>query len=278
MYELRKTLETIILENLYMSDSSSSKIEVKLIGKNSDKWPMIEKLWDFFSEKGVKTVFFSVGVSESPMPDLEIAETLGCPVHVFEVRDSVIKGWEEVQTILKSRKAPETPSAFTEGVDSKWVLPKNIRIHKELPSFFSGTIQLEDGIYVTKDVLSCVKESCASMNMKEEQMRVDILKITLGNKYEIPILHSFLHTGFRPGMILIEWSELPDEFMSSAIAAGHLQNCGYTLISNYGTRFLYISNDRCIYDICSWQTNKCENPMIQEIVKACKSQENVSSD
>lgn len=261
-----------------MSESNpESKIEIKLIGNTSDKWPMIEKLWDFYSEKGVKTVFISIGVGESPLADLEIAETLGCPVHIYDVRESVLKGWEEVQTILKTRKAPETTTPFTQGIDSKWVLPKNLRIHKELPSFFTGTINLEGGTYVTKDVLSCVKECITSMNIKEENMRVDLLKLTLGNKYEVPILQAFLTAGFRPGMLLIDWSELPDENMACAITAGHLQNCGYTLFSIYGTRFLYVSNDRCMYDICSWQTNKYENPMVNEIVKACTPQENLPS-
>lgn len=278
MYELRKTLETISLVQQYMSDSAqNSKIEVKLIGSSNDKWPMIEKLWDFYAEKGVKTIFLSIGVGSSPLADLEIAETLGCPLHIYDVRESVLKGWEEVQTILKTRKALETNSPFTESVDTKWVLPKNIRVHKELPSFFSGTINLEGGTYPSKDVLSCVKECCASMNLKEEQTRIDILKITLGNQYELSILQAILTAGFRPGMFLIDWSDLPDENMSSAITAGHLQNCGYTLLAKYSTRFLYIANDRCMYDICSWQVNTCDNPMVNEIVKACK-QENISSD
>jgi hypothetical protein len=272
-----------------MSDSNlNSKIEIKLVGNTADQWPMLEKLWDFYSEKGVKTVFLSIGVGQNPMADLEIAETLGCPIHIYEVRDSVLKGWEEVQSILKTRKAPEVTNSFVEGVDSKWVLPKNIRIHKELPSFFNGSVELEGGTYPTKDVLSCVKECISSMNMKEEQIRVDLLKISLGNKYELPILQAFLTTGFRPGLVLIDWSELPDEDMASAINAGHLQNCGYVLLSNYGSRFLYLSNDRCMYDICSWHTNKSDNPMVSEIIKACtppseekeesKKEENITSD
>lgn len=273
MYELRKTLETISLETKYMSDSNSnpnSKIEIKLIGSDGDKWPILEKLWDFYSEKGIKTVFLSIGVGASPLADLEIAETLGCPLHIYEVRESVLKEWEEVQVILKSRKPSEQESAFTKGVESKWVLPKNIRIHKELPFFFSGTISLEDKSYPTKDVVSCVKECTSSMAMKEENMRVDLVKITLGNQYELSIIQSILTAGFQPGLFLIDWSDLPDENMASCIVAGHLQNCGYTLLANYGSRFLYAANGRCMYEICSWQVNNTENPMVREIVKSCK--------
>lgn len=252
-----------------MSDSSQSKVQIKLVGEGTEKWPMIETLWDFFAEKGIKTVFVSVGVGANPHADLEIAETLGCPLHIFEVRETILNDWEKIQVILKSRKESEDSSVFLQGIEKKWVLPKNIRIHKTLPSFFTGTVTLEDVSYSTKDIISCVTESCSSMSLREEQLRVDILKICLGNKYELPILQSFLTAGFRPGMILIEWSDLPDEDAASCITAGHLQTCGYQLLAIYGNRFLYVSTDRCMYDICSWQDNTVDNPMVREIVKSC---------
>ncbi len=246
------------------------------MGVENDKWPMLERLWDLFSAKGIKTVFMSVGAGESALLDLEIAETLGCPLHIFEVRESVLKQWDDVQAILKSRKAPEVAAPFTNGVESKWVLPKNIRVHKELPSFFTGTAVLENVSYPTKDIASCVKDCINSMNLKEENMRIDLLKICLGNEYEIPILEACLAKGFRPGLLMIEWTNLPDENLASCITAGHLQTCGYTLLGHYGNRFLYLANDKCMYEICSWQMNGIENPMVNEIVKHCALPENIS--
>lgn len=258
-----------------MSDAPENKVKVRLIGEGTEKWPMIESLWEFFSEKGIKTVFISIGAGSNAHADLEIAETLGCPLHIFEVRESILKNWETIQATLKSRKAPENPNGFVEGVEKKWVLPKNIRIHKEIPSFFNGTIELEGQTYPSKEVLSSVKDCCASMTLRDDQIRIDILKICMGNGYELPILHSALTTGFRPGLVLVEWSNLPDEHMSSCITAGHLQTCGYRLLAHYGNRFLYAANDRCIYEICSWQDNNNENPMVREIIKSCE--QNVSS-
>ncbi len=252
-----------------MSDSSGNKIKIKLVGEGDEKWPMLEILWDFFSEKGVKTVFMSVGSDSNPHADLEIAETLGCPLHVFEVRDSVVKNWESVQTVLKSRKPLEQSNDFLTNVEKKWVLPKNIRIHKELPAPFTGTAVLDGTSYPTKDIFSCVQDCISTMSLKEDQIRIDILKISLGNAYEIPILQAVLTSGFRPGMILMNWSNLPDENLASCITAGHLQTCGYTLFAHYGNHFIYISNDRCMYEICSWQVNTIDNPMISEIVKDC---------
>jgi len=258
------------------SDSYQEKIKIKLVGEGTEKWPMLETLWDFFAEKGIKTVFVSVGVGENPHADLELAETLGCPLHIFDVREDILKNWETTQQILKTRKASEVSSPFLENIEKKWVLPKNIRIHKEIPNFFTGQINLEGTLYPSKDVLSCVKDVCSSMSLREDQIRVDFLKICLGNKYELPTLHSFLTVGFRPGMILIEWSSLPDEDSASCITAGHLQTCGYRLLATYGNRFLYIATDRSMYDICSWQDNNTDNPMVTEIVKSCK--QNVSSE
>lgn len=258
-----------------MSDAPQNKVQIKLVGDGTDKWPMLESLWDFFSEKGIKTVFMSIGAGNNAHADLEIAETLGCPLHIFEVRESLLKDWETIQTVLKSRKAPENASAFVEGVDKKWVLPKNIRTHKELPSFFNGTIVLENVSYPTKDVVSCVKDCCTSMSLREDQSRIDILKVCMGNGYELPILQSILTSGFRPGLVLMEWSTLPDEDSASCITAGHLQTCGYRLLAQYGNRFLYVANDRCMYDICSWQDNNVDNPMVREIIKSCG--ENVPS-
>jgi hypothetical protein len=250
-----------------MSDSPDRKIQVNLVGSGDDKWPMIETLWDFYSEKGTKTVFMSVGVGANPHADLEIAETLGCPIHIFEVRESILKEWDSVQTILKSRKASEEVNGFLEGVEKKWVLPKNIRLHKELPSFFNGSVVLDSVSYPTKDIISCAKESISSMNLKDDQLRLDIVKVCLGNKYELPVVQAILTAGFRPGIFLVEWSALPDEDLASCITAGHLQTCGYTMFAKYGNKFLYVANDRCMYEICSWQLNNVENPMVSEIIK-----------
>ena len=76
-----------------MEINKDGKIEVKLIGKEGDQWPILDKLWDYFSLKGIKVVFASIGTSSSPLTDLEIAETMGCPLHVFAVRELCSDVW-----------------------------------------------------------------------------------------------------------------------------------------------------------------------------------------
>lgn len=260
-----------------MELNKNGKIEVKFIGKEGDQWPILDKLWDYFSLKGIKVVFASIGTSSSPLTDLEIAETMGCPLHIFEVRKEKLGEWEEVKNILKVRKREEGASTFTEGVDTKWVLPKNVRIYPVLPSFSTGTQEIEGTIYPTKEFVSAIKDCSESMSLKEENGRVDIVKICVGNNLELQIVYSLLSAGYRPGLLLIEWSSSPDEMLNTTIAAGHLQMCGYTLVTHYGNRCLYFHNDRCMYEICSWLSNKTDNPMVSELVSSITADKKTSS-
>lgn len=251
-----------------MEINKDGKIQVKFIGKEGDQWPILDKLWDYFSLKGIKVVFASIGTTASPLTDLEIAETMGCPLHVFEVRKEKLEEWEEVKKILKERKREEGASAFTEGVDTKWVLPKNIRIYPFLPSFSTGTQEIEGITYSTKEFVASMKDCCTSMSLKEENGRVDIVKISLGNNLELQTIYSLLSAGYRPGLLMVEWTSSPDEMLNTTLAAGHLQTCGYTLVSSFANRCIYFHNDRCMYEICSWLSNKVDNPMISEIVQS----------
>ena len=263
MYELRKTLETIRLLNKYMA---SEGVKVKLIGAGEDTWPILENLWDFYSQKGVKTVFLSVGVTNNAVADLDIAETLGCPVHLWDARSEATTAWDEVRQVLKDRKRSPDASAFTEGVDTKWVLPKNVRSYTGIPGFYTGTAEILSKSYPTISLDDCIKQ-CIS-TMKIEEQRIDILKISLGEGMERPLLSALLNTGYRPGLILVQWSVMPDADLFTTLTAGHLQNCGYTLLANKGNRFLYMFTDRCMYEVCSWETNKVANPLIAEILSA----------
>ena len=263
MYELRKTLEAVRLIYKYMS---SEPIKVKLVGTGEDTWPILENLWGFYTEKGVKTVFVSVGITNNAVADLDIAETLGCPVHLWDVRNEATVAWDEVRQILKDRKRSPEASAFTEGVDTKWVLPKNIRSYTGIPGFYTGTAEILSKSYPTVSLDECVKQCITSMKLDEK--RIDILKISLGEGMERALLSALLNTPYRPGLILLEWSVMPDTDIFTSISAGHLQNCGYTLLSNKGNRFLYMFTDRCMYEICSWETNKVANPLVAEIITA----------
>ncbi len=254
-----------------MASSSSPQqphtVKVRLFGVGQDTWPCLENLWDFYNKKGIKTVFLSVGSTISAGADLEIAETLGCPVHILDSREETEKNWEEAKAILKNRKREETASAFTEKVETRWVLPKNIRYTKTMPSFCNGSISVEGASYPVSTWQSCVATAATSMALSEEQHRIDICKIALGEGLERNSIYSLMDSPFRPGLLLVEWTNMPDEDLQTTLCAGHLQTCGYSLLAKHRNRFFYMYNDRCMYEICSWETNKVENPMISELTK-----------
>ena len=245
------------------------KLPIKLMGvKGSNPIPMFEKLWDFFSLKGIKTVFISLGTSSSPLAELEISETLGSPLHVIEYDSQKLEQWNKVGEILKSRKeSEETKCDFTNEVVNKWVLPKNIRISNKLPHFFNGTIELSGNVIETVSLNTYVESICSSMNISTENARVDILNIQLGNELEQSVLYAFLNNCYRPGFIIVNYTYNPDSNLLTTMVAGHLQNTGYTLIATEGSKFLYVFNDKNAYEYCSYEQKNIDNPLIEEFVK-----------
>jgi hypothetical protein len=249
-----------------------TKLPIKLMGsKGSNPIPMFEKLWDFFSLKGIKTVFVSLGTSSSPLAELEIAETLGCPLHVVEYNVEKTELWNKVSEILKIRKeSDETKCSFTSEVVNKWVLPKNVRISNKLPYFFNGSIDLSGNVVETVNLNTYVESICSAMNINAENARIDLLNIQLGEQLEQSVLYSFLNNCYRPGFIIVNYTHNPDSHLLSTMVAGHLQNVGYTLIGIEGSKFLYVFNDKNAYEYCSYEQKYVDNPLIEEILKVAR--------
>ena len=89
-------------------------IQTVSIGAKEEPYPMISNVWDFFSTKGTKTVFVSVGTGKTCVPDLEFAETIGCPILKLDSPEDTQK-WQEVKEILKTRKLGESTSDFAKA-------------------------------------------------------------------------------------------------------------------------------------------------------------------
>jgi len=251
---------------------------VKNIG---DDFPMLNRFFDFFAGKGIRTVFMSIGNSTTAAADLEIAEGLGCPLHAIPLNASEKSQWEEVSAILKVRKREDTASAFSVGADTKWVLPKNIRIQSELPWWRKGEIDISGEAVKTKPVLEVLTALCAPMKIKDAVTRLDLLKIdtrAAAPGLEKAILAVILDAGIRPSLVLVNWSERPDVVLSTTLAAGHLQNSGYRLIGKEGHKFLYYFTDHDMYQICSWEDTTKYNPLFHEIVTSTKSPQKPEAD
>ena len=217
---------------------------------NNEAFPVMRNLWDFFSRKGSKTVFLSVGVSSTPAVELHISENLGCKTHIFDTDAAKIAQWNEVQDILKTRKLTETTSEFAKAAMKRWVIPTNIITHTSFPHFQSTEDNLKHQ----------VDELCKQLG----ESRVDILKLHL-TEQTVPVLYALLHYGYRPGLVLLTWNTLPDASVENTLLAGHLQMTGYGLAEMVGNNYLYVFHDKNMYEICSWQNNVVENPLMTRI-------------
>jgi hypothetical protein len=230
---------------------------------------MLNHVWDIFAGKGIRTVFVTIGNSKSVAADLELAESLGCPINAVPLNDTEVAQWAEVTHILKERKREEAVHEFSAGAESKWILPKNARVQPELPWWTKGQIDLS-GSVKTNTVGDFATSICSAMKIKDNITRIDILKIdtrAAAPGLEKGIIGAVVNAGFRPAVIVVNWSERPDVDLATTVAAGHLQNCGYRLVSKIDNKFLYYFTDDDMYQICSWEVTSCQNPLVNEIVR-----------
>jgi hypothetical protein len=242
--------------------------------RGSDPFPFLKDAWNIFSKKGKKTVFISIGSSKSAMTDMEIAETIGCRLIVVPGSEAGLTGWIEVAECLKTHEPVANPkSDFSKGADDKWILPKNVRIHAStIPWWkYTNTVKISE-TYSLKAVpfFDWVQEECLDLGLTREETRIDILKIDIQNDMERSLIYATLDAGFRPCLILVNWTTSPDTNLSTLIVAGHLQNSGYVLVRKEGTKFLYMFVDSDMYTICSWENTKVVNPLVDEIMSEAK--------
>jgi hypothetical protein len=254
-----------------MSSGSAPSI-VQIGAGTASPFPMFERIWEVFSAKGIRTVFVTIGNSVSSAADLDLAEAIGCPIHVVPVSSKGGAEWEELLAIVKEKKreGANAQFPFTEGAQQKWILPKNIRIQKALPFWHGGVVAATAAAtpIPTIPVQEFVAAINAEMKLKDGESRVDILKIDTKEEWpglEKGILAAVLDAGYRPGLVLVNWTSFPDTDLSTTLAAGHLQNAGYKLCGKEGSRFLYFFSDNDLYQVCSWEETAVSNPLFNEI-------------
>ena len=250
--------------------SNNPIVSTVLLGKNgSNPLPMLEKLWDFYSLKGNKTVFVNIGTSSSPLAELEFAESLGCPIHTVEPDEEKRNLWGKVLEILKTRKTTEeTECDFTQNVSSKWVLSKNVHISSALPFFYDGLVQINNTMVETVIFKEFVKNICSKMSISEGNERIDFVNLQINSVYERYFLYAMIDAGYRPGLIQVTYNLKPDSDLSTSQVAAHLQNVGYNLITKEENKFLYVFNNDNIYEIASYENTAVKNPLVNELLKA----------
>lgn len=251
-----------------MDPVRSRMITTTTIGSEEDRYPILESIWDFFSEKATKTVFVSIGSASTCLPDLDFAEMIGCPILKLDT-PSEAKKWLEVKDILKTRKVPESASDFAKPAMKKWVLAKNLVVKECFPSYANGTIEINGSLCQMQSWTSLLKEYCNSIGISEENPHVDIVKIEASENISM-FLNSLWHCGFRPSLLLIHWPESPNTDLACLIPAAHLQMLGYALVGKEQNKFLYYYTDVNYYETCEWDivSNKCENPLMKNLIES----------
>lgn len=238
-----------------------SELQVIALGKDScEPFPCIDGVWQYYSKKGIRTVFVSVGCSYSCAADMELAETLGCPITVVATSDEEEAKWNEVAEVVKNHARDDATAKynFSEGAKDKWILSKNLRIGRVLPGW-AGTAPF----------FNWAEDVCRATNVKDD-VRIDIFKMSVAHDVEAPTLYSLMNAGLRPGLLMIQWSKMPDEDVPTSLVAGHLQMIGYRLIGKIENKFLYLYTDQDWYMTCSWEDSQTPNPLVAEVLRMAR--------
>jgi hypothetical protein len=250
--------------------SKNVKIVSALAVGTAAEFPMLERAWEMFSGKGIRTIFLSIGSSELALPDLEVAESLGCRLHAVPLNAEERTKWEEVGSILKARKRENPKYDFSEGAEKKWILPKNLLVQSTLPWWGAGELQLGQERVATEEIGEQMKRLCADAKIKDAVSRIDILKIDTKSSapgFENAFLPFLMASGYRPAAILVNWNSMPDTNLATTQTAGHLQNCGYALVGKKDSKFLYYYIDNNAYEFCSWEEMSTQNPLLTTIAR-----------
>ena len=223
--------------------------------------PLPKEPMQFFNvSSNKKRVFLTIADNPSIwQKDLVIAErifseTIICPYKDYSNHTIALN---LTKNILKDRmKYPgvkEDPEMM--AIAKTWILPDRLHLGPDASEFLTlenGPIKFLEPIF--------------------EKLQTDpilnYLKIEVGYGMERMLVYSILDSGFRPGLLCVKWSNVPDEHTSTAHCVGHLLNCGYALLKVENGYSLYHYNDDVLYDMCTVGQPSTENPFVKTICQS----------
>lgn len=123
-------------------------------------------------------------------------------------------------------------------------------------------------LFDTVHIDTYTEDICSNMNISKDNTRIDLLNIQIKHKLEESLLYCLTNSKYRPGLVAVDYTETPDTNLLTTQVAGHLQNIGYMLISKSDTKFLYVYNDKNVYEFSSYETLDIDNPLVYELLKA----------
>lgn len=248
---------------------------------------VFKDVYSFFGTNVQNSVAIYVGTTNWKQ-DLQLLESYAFPT-VFcdplsehdEWRTAVIEKRGKLMDWMKYLKESDCGSHF---VNPKWIEPL-----VSYPGNFSGNrdiLDLDDQPMGSVPVFTWTQllAKAASLRNKNPDKEAPephfaVCKIELYGE-ETQVLASLLATQYRPSLIYLRWSESPDESQAHCEAAGHLQSCGYRLISiNSSGFFLYHFSGQDIYSCASWLNIGLRHPLItqmqEQVTEFLKSKEPV---
>jgi len=261
--------------------------DLKAYSPASNAHHVLKDVYSFFGTNLQNSVAIYIG-STSWKQDLQLLESYAFPTVVCDPfseqndwRSAVLEKKGKLMDWMKYLKDSDCGSHF---VNPKWIEPL-----VSYPGNFSGNRDLLDlsgqtvgSIPVfTWDQLVAKAAALRNRNTSKDipEPHFAVCKIELYDE-EVNILSSLLASKYRPSVIYLRWSESPDESQPHCEAAGHLQSCGYRLISiNANGFFLYQFSGQDIYSCASWLNIGMKHPLIlqmqEQVTDFLKSQEPV---
>jgi hypothetical protein len=253
--------------------------DLKLYDATPGSHYVLKDVYSFFGNNISSSVAVYIGV-EDWKQDLQLLESYAVPTVVCdpfdrqpEWRDAVQSKKAKLMDWMKYLKDSNCGNHF---VNPKWIEPV-----VEYPGFYDGVLGAEPNTTKMSSWETLLNKAKALRNNSGEP-HFALCKIEVSGE-EIPILSSLLATKYRPSLLYLRWTESPDESQSHSEMAGHLQSCGYRLISiNETGFFLYQYSGQDIYSCCSWTNVSFGHPLLtlmnQQVRKALESQVKVEGD
>jgi len=209
--------------------------------------PSLAQLYDFFAPRSSKLTIWSFGLGYGGI-ECSFIESTGSTVHVFDARPEALQKNEQIQRVLVSHECSSEDADWIQPLADVWIPANKLVFSTQIPWSHDGTLIVND-----------VQTSLTKIST-DKVPRVDICKIEYpGLTYKI--VYNILNAGYRPGLLYIHWDQHPDMGINAMLCAGHLQNCGYSLLAELDGYFLYRFIDQCVYERCSWARTDCANPL-----------------
>ena len=235
--------------------------DLKPYSANPGSHHVLKDIYSFFGNNVTNSVAVYIGVTDWKQ-DLQLLETYAVPTIICDPFDTQSE-WRTAVTEKRAKLMDWMKYLKESDCGNHFVNPKWIEPVVEYPGIYDGILGAEPNttkLSSWETLLTRAKSLRNNASTTEPHFAV--CKIELFGE-EVPVLSSLLATKYRPSILYLRWSESQDLSQTHCEAAGHLQGCGYRLISiNENGFFLYQYSGQDIYSCCSWTNVSLAHPFI----------------